>query len=366
MIERTPFQPAWVSPPGDTIADILEERGHTQTELAERAGFTKKHISALVRGKASITAETALRLEASLGSTARFWMSREAQYREALAWKERVEALAREKGWLELFPIAEMVRLGWIRKFTHKGEQVAECLRYFGVASTDSWRQHHEMLLAAFRKSDKFEAKRGAVAAWLWRGETIARGIECAPYDPRAFSERLKGFRALTLEADPARFVPALQEACAECGVAVVLEPGPKGCPASGATRWLAPEKAMLLLSLRYKSNDQLWFTFFHEAMHILKHSKKGVFLEEVEVQNQELEDEANWLAGNLLIPEAYMERLRRQPPRSKAAVQKIAQDLGIAPGIVVGRLQKEGLLDHSYMNALKVWYRWTEREEER
>jgi HTH-type transcriptional regulator/antitoxin HigA len=79
------FTPDWISAPGETIADLLDEKGWTQSELASRAGYTTKHVSLLINGKASITEETALKLERVLGSTARFWLTREANYREALA-----------------------------------------------------------------------------------------------------------------------------------------------------------------------------------------------------------------------------------------------------------------------------------------
>ena len=79
------FQPDWVSPPGETIADLLEEIGWSQVEFAQRCGYTTKHVSHLINGKASLTEDTALKLERVLGSNARFWMTREAQYRELAA-----------------------------------------------------------------------------------------------------------------------------------------------------------------------------------------------------------------------------------------------------------------------------------------
>ena len=86
MIETTAqFEPDWVSPPGDTIADILEERGRRQDEFAERVGYTPRHASLLINGKAPITEDTAVRLERVLGGTVSFWLSREAKYRESIA-----------------------------------------------------------------------------------------------------------------------------------------------------------------------------------------------------------------------------------------------------------------------------------------
>ena len=79
------FAPDWVSSPGSTVADLIEERGWTQQELARRLGFTTKHVSLLLNCRAPMTENTAVTLALVLGSTVQFWMTREAQYREALA-----------------------------------------------------------------------------------------------------------------------------------------------------------------------------------------------------------------------------------------------------------------------------------------
>jgi HTH-type transcriptional regulator/antitoxin HigA len=76
-----PFEPDWVSPPGNSIADILEERGWTQADLARELGYTPKYVRQLINAKVPVTEETALRLERVLGSTARFWLALEAHYR---------------------------------------------------------------------------------------------------------------------------------------------------------------------------------------------------------------------------------------------------------------------------------------------
>ena len=76
------FQPDWASPPGDTIADLLGEKGWTQAEFARRCGYTAKHASRLINGAACITESAARKLERVLGGSVRFWLAREAQYRE--------------------------------------------------------------------------------------------------------------------------------------------------------------------------------------------------------------------------------------------------------------------------------------------
>lgn len=84
------FAPDWLCTPGDTIADLLKERGWSQADFAARADFTKQHVEFLLQGKALISELTALKLEQVLGSSARFWMNLEAQYREQLACREEI------------------------------------------------------------------------------------------------------------------------------------------------------------------------------------------------------------------------------------------------------------------------------------
>jgi addiction module HigA family antidote len=76
-------------PPGDTLADLLDERGITQAELAERMGRPLKTVNEIVKGKAAITPETAIQLETTLGTPAEFWLNREGRYREWLAREEK-------------------------------------------------------------------------------------------------------------------------------------------------------------------------------------------------------------------------------------------------------------------------------------
>ena len=356
------FAPDWVSPPGSTVADLIEERGWTQQELAQRSGFTTKHISLLINGKAPITEDTAVKLERVLGSTMRFWMTREAQYREALARLSERKTLLGKAEWLQRLPVKEMVKFGWIRYFGNKGDQVRECLRFFGVASVDAWEKQYADPLVAFRASTKQTKEIGAVAAWLRQGERLAENIICAPFDKTAFRQALAQARELTNESAPGVFIPRLVTECSGAGVAVVFIPAPKGCPVSGATRWLSTEKALLLLSFRHKSNDHFWFSFFHEAAHLLLHSKKLLFVDvDVDVDSRidgDDEDHADSFAADCLISPAQAAQMSAIP-KTLDAVRNFAKRIGIAPGIVVGRMQKDGLLPWTHLNGLKTRYRW-------
>jgi HTH-type transcriptional regulator / antitoxin HigA len=86
--------PDWASPPGETITDILEERGWTQAQLAERLGSTEEQVQQLINGEIVISEETARKLAEILGSTANFWLKLEAIYRTQLTKTARLSSLS--------------------------------------------------------------------------------------------------------------------------------------------------------------------------------------------------------------------------------------------------------------------------------
>jgi hypothetical protein len=321
-------------------------------------------VNQLIHGKAAITEDTAVRLERVLGSSVQFWLARETQYREALARADERESLRQWATWLTEMPVKHMVSRKWIPECSEKPELVGACLKFFGVASVDAWRSTYATPVAdsyaAFRASPKFQKQLGAVVAWLRQGERRASEIACNPFDRSSFLGKLATLRVLTNQADPDVFVKRLVEVCAGAGVAVVFEPAPSGCPVAGATKWLTTEKALLMLSLRYKTNDHLWFAFFHEAAHLLLHGKKLLFLEGTGGLEPGAEKEADQFAADFLIPPAEANALR-YIQGTHAAVENFAQRIGIAPGIVVGRMQHDRLLPQNYLNDLKVRYTWAE-----
>ena len=97
MTTNTPitYKPNFVYAPGETILELLEERGMSQTELAQRMGRPIKTINEIIRGKTAITAETALQLERVFSVPMQFWLNLEQSYRECLARKAENTALQR-------------------------------------------------------------------------------------------------------------------------------------------------------------------------------------------------------------------------------------------------------------------------------
>lgn len=356
----TNYLPDAVFAPGETIAEYLEEKDWNQEEFAERMGYTTKHISQLITGKVSISIDTAQRLERVLGANAQFWLNLETNYRNNLARIEAKNQCAMWTDWLQLLPVKELKSAGILpnetQNKTNKPDFVERCLKFFGVASPEQWQQKYLTMPIAFRRNQNGAADMGAIATWLRLGEIQAEAMDDkVKYDKSKFERALIKIRRLTT-LPPQEFDAKLKQLCAESGVAFVMVPAIPKAKVSGVARWLNNHKAMIQLSLYGKTNDKFWFTFFHEAAHILLHAdnKEMVYLDNPQDHtNEEREREADQWASQFIIPDAYVAQL--QHLHSKQEIIDLATTLGIHPAMVVGRLQHDGIVQFHQFNELKT-----------
>jgi plasmid maintenance system antidote protein VapI len=355
MASSQDFRPDWASAPGDTITDILEERNLSAGDFALQMGHTPEDANDLLQGRATITLRVARQLARVLGASIEFWMARDFQYREEVA---RLHVADGE--WINELPIGDMIKFGWLTPVPHPSDEVSACLRFFNVPSVRAWREAYACVqeTVAFRTSPSFDSRPAAVTAWLRQGEIEASAIECKPWDAGRFQDSLFNIRGLTRRNNPSLFITELQRQCAESGVAVVVVRAPVGCRASGATRFLSPHKALLLLSFRYLSDDHFWFTFFHEAGHLLLHSQSRLFLEGSDTTISIEEQEANEFAVRTLVPPEFQEEMLSLPAKKREVI-RFARHLGVSPGIIVGQLQHLGRLKHNQLNGLKRRFKW-------
>ena len=363
--EKKAFKPNYAVPPGETLKESIDYLSMTQAELAQRTGRPKKTINEIIKGKASIMPDTAIQLERVLGVPASFWNNLERNYQETLARLREDKQLQSHIQWLQSFPIESLVKKGWLAKVKSDVEKLRALLNFFGVAGVNEWKAIWENPKATYRRSLAFKNKPTAVAAWLRRGEVEALKIDCQPFRERAFRAALKRIRGLTWES-PEVFEPEVKSLCAVAGVAVAFVPELPDTHLYGATRWIGTTKALIQLSLRGKSDDHLWFTFFHEAGHILLHEKKDVFIEAKgegcrEIGGSEKEQEANHFAQDLLIPPEEYQAFLDTDRFDESEIRRFARDVGIAPGVIVGRLQHDRLIPFSAINSLKKRFKFKE-----
>lgn len=355
------FTPRWASPPGDTIADALAEKGLGPTDLGLLLGLSEISTTSLFTGSMPLTIKISEDLATHIGGTAEFWMTRDCQYRDDIA---RLEADA----WVQSLPLKEMVNLGWIEKSRDRREQLENCLNFFGADNLQTWRCRNNVLAdsARFRTSPTFSSSEGAVSAWVRRGEIECSENQRDSWDPNGFRHQLRAIRRLTWRKDPTVFIPRLIELCAEAGVAVAVVRAPSGCPASGVARFLDDSTAMILLSARHLSDDHFWFTFFHEAGHLLLHDSTITYIDDLGPQSTSpvksgAEAEADDFASDSLVDLQELADFA-QTPLSYQAIISFARRVGVAPGIVVGQLQHRhgDKVGYRQYNKVKRRYRWT------
>lgn len=352
--------------PGEYLEEVVETLGMTKDELARRMARPASKLSPIFKGEKAITPDTALQLEKVVGVPAHIWLGLESDYRLALA-REQGEAEAQqlkvESRLVAAYCYPQLVKAGVVARATKSIEKVRELQRFFGVASLLAIPnvQRYE---AAFRQGASSRHRRSpeAVAAWLRLAEAKAAQTDTKPYDRVRLRNALGEIRAMT-RREPSAFLPELSATLAGAGVALVLLPHFPGTRAHGATFRVGREKAVLALTIRGAWADIFWFSLFHELGHILLHDKRDVIIEtdDSDPTRQAREAQADAFARDTLIPPADYERFMAQANLMPKALLDFAAGLGIAPGIVVGRLQYDGHLEHAWHNDLRVRYAWAE-----
>jgi HTH-type transcriptional regulator/antitoxin HigA len=345
------FRPDYAVPPGETLKETLEALGMTEKDLARRTGLTPKTISQIATGKAPITPETARSLERVLGVPMRLWLNLEAHYRESLA-RLQDRPTEGELAAAYRFPYSEMAKLGWVPATRSPEERRGNLLSFLGIASFE---QFSPVCEGTWRISCVHEPSLEALAAWVRKGELEAASLETASFDAEALRAALPRMRTLTQDPQEAfGRGSALREECAKVGVALVLVPALKGTHVQGCMRWLTPDKPVVQLSDRYKYQDVLWFTFFHELGHLLRHGKRTTFVDTEGREKDEREQEADRFATEALIPQRDYERLLARAPYDTAKLRAFASEIGVDVGIVAGRLMHDGVITFAQFSHLR------------
>lgn len=354
------FEPDWFSRPGDTVSALMSRRGLSATQLAERLGCDRLKVRDILTGMAPIDEGLADGLAEVVGGTPSFWRKRQATYERSLSRAADSVPVEMANNWLRQISLSSMASSGWIERPPGRPQALRSCLAYFGVTGPEEWRRRYAEVSAdfAFRTSASFESSLGPLSAWLRQAEIEASMMSCAKWDRDVLEANLGRLCKLALLREPSKFLPRLQSICAEAGVAVVILRAPQGCRASGATRFVSLDRAMVVLSFRHLSEDHLWFTFFHEVGHLLLHGRSATFVDVEASATDQREREANAFAATTLIPAARQGEMATLGARSQR-VLRFAASVGISPGIVVGQMQHQGLLGQASLNFLKRRYTW-------
>lgn len=333
-------RPAEVFPPGEFLREELEERGWTQSDLAEILGRPFPLVNEIISGKRRITPETAVGLAAALGTSPELWLNLEAAYQLGQVGRPDRDPVARRARLYELAPIKEIVRRGWIEPSESVDVLEGRVLRFLGIRSPEVTPQFP----AAAWMATGYESPTPAQRAWVLRARQLARAVDVADYTPAKLDRVLAQLKLLRHAPEELRQVPRV---LAEAGVRFLVVQPLTGTKIDGACLWLGGGYAspVVAVSLRFDRIDHFWFILLHELAHV-KHQDRAVDsdLDAVvdSVDRPPKEQKADRFASDQLIPQQQLHGFiaRVQPLYSAAKIEGFARTLGVHPGIVVGQLQ--------------------------
>lgn len=342
------YQPNKAIHPGVSVQRELDKIGMSQKRLAERTSLSEKHISQIINGEASITADTAFLLANALGGTASFWLNLDRNYRETLAKLDQEQKARDEISELANFPYNDLVKLGRVEATSDKTQRVINLWKFFGVNSFAAIR-HTEAV--AYRRGYGSGVKKEALAAWLRCGEVDAKALSLSDYSETSLRSVLPQIRLFTQMQEKDWWIK-LQDTLASAGVGLVAAPHLAGTQAHGATRWVG-RNPIIQLSNRGRDADKMWFTLFHEIGHIFLHGKKDQFISFNKSIRSPQESEADAFAARTLIPENDFQAFVSRRDFSESAIRAFSKSQGVHTGTIVGRLKKESLVPYTQFQHL-------------
>ena len=346
--------------PGCYVEDYINELGISQIEFATRMGTTGKTISKLVNGQINLSNDLAKKLSVMTGISVESWLNLQTTYDRKLIEIEKLKEFDAQKEIASLIDYSYFVNYAGLPSTRDARERIANLCKFFTIADIRVLKEQD--FLVNFRsKKGTFELKNEVNSrAWIQTALNMSRNIETKPYNSEKLKSYLPEIRNMTT-MDPEVFLPRMKDIFAECGVAFVLLPHLKNSGVHGAVRWDNQDRVVLAMNNRDVNADIFWFSLFHEIKHVLQQKLKTVFVvsEELEFKNMdyELEKEADKFASEYLISSRYLNKIIGRKNISDEDILNFSNEIGIHPGIVVGRLQHEGKLPLNRGNQFKEKY---------
>lgn len=347
--------------PGTELANMLKHSGMPRKELAQRTGVTEKHISTVISGERGISSSFAHKL-GYVFESAEYWLDLQARYdAEQLRIQEENEIDAKELSVLR--PLHDIVTY-----FIERGYMHNDCSDVDKVLQLRSLLNISNLCLipnvtynAAYRAqlSCNYKVDSYVLFAWQRLCEKETESIEtCGQLDKQRLQDSIPYIKQQMFE-DINQGIRGLQDLMASCGIAFQVVKNFRGAPVQGFIKEMNDGRIILCLTIRGKRADTFWFTLFHEIAHILygDYSVRFVDFDSLEGAT---ERRADTFAGDTLIaPTEYRRFLHTVDNITWTSIEEFAREIHVQPYIVLGRLQKDGIIDWSQYNNKVVRYMW-------
>lgn len=317
--------------PGLTLIVARIAKGYSQRDLAWRLGLKEQQIQ---RYEAERYGQISLKNYERIASLLGVRLSADIQERREFRGLDRViEGVSKAD-------IRKIIRHG--REFGWFSEEMteAELRRYIAENRIDFGSPH--LLRTGLNVIDHSED----VLLHAWRARVSLRAREAfegstGVHDPLEIGWLPELVHLSRLDDGPKR----AQHMLSERGIALIVEPQIPGLAIDGAA-FLVDGRPVVGLTIRKDAIDNFWFTLLHEVGHVTLHYSTGLatgFYDQMEAESvDEQESEADSFASNILIPEEQWRRSTARIAKSERVIEKFADEIGIHPAIVFGRIRKE------------------------
>ena len=350
--------------PGETISDLLEERDITQKELAQRAGISEAFLSDVIHGKKDISKGLAMGLEYALGIPRSFWLNLQANYDAELLSLQEEESIQEEEKTV-LSAIHEVV--DYLKKKLiisdglNQAETIISLRKFFRVSNLTGLKTL--ALSGAFRMSDKAPVNQYVLGAWLCLCKVLdsERTIN-SDFNPERVDELVSGLKRIMLQ-NHGDLQNELKDLFAQHGIDFSIVHNFRGAPVHGYIARKEDGTYQMVLTIRGAVADIFWFSLFHELGHIVNGdvSKVGSFVDAEYAKDERKETAADSFASSRLLDQKSYERFVQAGSYSYTAIKEYAQTQAIPPYVVIGRLQKEGIIPWNWHQKHKPRYKWAE-----
>lgn len=326
--------------PGYYIKEIIEESGLTQEDFAKRLNTTPKNLSILIRGEQSLSIDIATKLSRMLGTTVAYWLNLQQAYDTMVAEFISDEELVKErevfqfidyKYFRDNFSLPNLAR--------NIDEQIKKVREFLRVSSLNVLKENN--LAVSFRSYSENLSESNIIKANTMVQIAINKVLqtETPKYNKKRFEQAVE--YCLTQTTNHSGFLPLIKKELYEAGVVLVVLPNLEGSGINGATKRV-DGRILLMVNDRRKYADTFWFTLFHEIGHIM-HGDYGITFKDNKNEN---ECEANFYAQRKLIPQdKYEDFINKHPFFDEVIIRHFADEINRDPGIVLGRLQNDGLV---------------------
>ncbi len=348
--------------PGETIADVLEERGITQAELASRAGVSSAYVSNVIAGKKGISVNFARGLEYALGVPKSFWLNLQANYESELLEANERQTITEEERLVreDLKDIVKYLREKGIMPRRETKEDSILSLRKILYISNIANLQ--EMIPGgAFRMAANTSVNRNVLGAWLRLCQIAGENRSIpARFDRKNIGDFIGEIKGIMCRENE-DLQGELKHVMERYGIDFSIVRNFRGAPVQGYISQKNDGAYQMVLTIRGAFADIFWFSLFHEIGHIVNGDigKNDKFIDEG--SDREKEMAADLFARDMLLsPEGYKKFIQRGD-FSIGAIQDYAESQSVMPYIVIGRLQKEKYLDYNKYGRYKLRYKWGE-----